>query len=128
MAADEAAKQQELGNVLTILYLVVEVGRQQAAAGEDATIQQEIGRGICVYHCNIANTTLFSAALRPSLLKFLSQLIARLRWDDTSNIPLTRVCVTLYPLRGECELIQCFSRFCSCFGRLFCWCSVVPSN
>lgn len=61
------AKQLELDHILTILYLLVEVARWQAAKDEDY-----------LRHHAIAN-------VEPSLLLLLTQMVAKLRWEDPSE-------------------------------------------
>ena len=92
-AASEATNLRELELILTILYVAVEVGRQDIADGRDSNIRKAIGREMDFFNCNIANINPLLVELKPNLLNYLCQLIAKLRWDDTSNIPLTRVCV-----------------------------------
>ncbi|KAL4803296.1 hypothetical protein BDV18DRAFT_145590 [Aspergillus unguis] len=74
-----AASEQEANLVLTAFYIVVEVARRQET--QDAK-----------------NTPLKDAimALEPDLMVFLIEIIARLRWDDSSNVPLTRIILLLW--------------------------------
>ncbi|PYH94256.1 pheromone-dependent cell cycle arrest protein Far11 [Aspergillus ellipticus CBS 707.79] len=69
-----AALEREANLVLTALYLVVEVGRRQETLGPS--------------HNPIRDALI---ALEPNLLVFLVEIIARLRWDDSANVPLTRI-------------------------------------
>ncbi|GKZ68391.1 hypothetical protein AnigIFM50267_003071 [Aspergillus niger] len=69
-----AALEREANLVLTAFYLSVEVGRTQDALDPQNAPLRE---------------TLMS--LEPNLLVFLVEIIARLRWDDSANVPLTRV-------------------------------------
>lgn len=70
--AVEADRESNL--LLTALYFIVEIGRRQEAQDPRQTpVRDEIT---------------FS---EPNLLVFLVEVIARLRWDDSANIPLTRI-------------------------------------
>lgn len=69
-----AAQEREANLILTALYLVVEIGRRQESSYPQNTSLRDA-----------------VAALEPSLLVFLVEVIARLRWDDTTHIPLTRI-------------------------------------
>ncbi|KAL4995866.1 hypothetical protein BDV10DRAFT_196392 [Aspergillus recurvatus] len=80
-----AAAEREANLVLTAFYLMVEMARKQETQDPK-------------------NTPLKDAitALEPDLMVFLIEIIARLRWDDASNVPLTRIillfwkCVLLF--------------------------------
>ncbi|KAI9873301.1 MAG: Factor arrest protein 11 [Pleopsidium flavum] len=72
-ASLKSAQQKEINNIFTLMYLLVEGGREQSSR-EDRTALRD---GI--------------AALEPDFLLQLVQLIAKLRWDDTMNLPLNRV-------------------------------------
>ncbi|GAD91534.1 pheromone-dependent cell cycle arrest protein Far11, putative [Paecilomyces variotii No. 5] len=69
-----AAQEREANLVLTALYLVVEVGRRLETSNPQQTALRNA----------IKNLT-------PDLLVFLVEIISRLRWDDSTSIPLTRV-------------------------------------
>ncbi|KAL4898619.1 hypothetical protein BDV59DRAFT_6800 [Aspergillus ambiguus] len=69
-----AVSEREANLVLTALYLTVEVGRREES--RDAS------------NSPIRHTLM---GQRPNLLVFLVEIIARLRWDDATNVPLTRV-------------------------------------
>lgn len=73
-SAYTAAQEREANLILTALYLVVEVARRQESSYPQNTSLRDA-----------------VAALEPSLLVFLVEIIARLRWDDSANIPLTRI-------------------------------------
>ncbi|KAL4918091.1 hypothetical protein BDW62DRAFT_182345 [Aspergillus aurantiobrunneus] len=79
-----AAAEREANLVLTAFYLIVEVARRQET--------QEP-----------RNTPLKDAimALEPDLMVFLIEVIARLRWDDSANIPLTRIILLFW----KCTLL-----------------------
>ena len=51
----KSAKQQELNTVLTILYVMVESGRQQVTEKKGNTVRQSIGRQIVDNCPNVAN-------------------------------------------------------------------------
>ncbi|KAL2828202.1 hypothetical protein BDW59DRAFT_51499 [Aspergillus cavernicola] len=72
--ASLAAAEREGNLVLTAFYMIVEIARKQEAQ-------------------NPWNTPLKDGmiALEPDLMVFLVEVIARLRWDDSANIPLTRI-------------------------------------
>ncbi|KKK26922.1 hypothetical protein ARAM_005738 [Aspergillus rambellii] len=73
-AASLAAAEQEANLVLTAFYMLVEVGRRQEVQDPKHT---PIKHGIM--------------GLKPDLMVFLVEIIARLRWDDSTNVPLTRI-------------------------------------
>ncbi|PGG97216.1 hypothetical protein AJ79_09299 [Helicocarpus griseus UAMH5409] len=78
-AAYYAAREREANLALTAMYLVVEVARKQEQSNPDQTgLKKDI------------------AALKPNILVFLVEIIARLRWEDTTNIPLARVVLLLW--------------------------------
>ncbi|PWY72326.1 pheromone-dependent cell cycle arrest protein Far11 [Aspergillus heteromorphus CBS 117.55] len=69
-----AALEREANLVLTALYMVVEFGRREEALYPKPSSVRDTLMG-----------------LEPNLLVFLVEIIARLRWDDSANVPLTRV-------------------------------------
>lgn len=74
-----AAAEREENLVLTGIYIIVEVARRQE-------------------NQNAQDTPLKDAmmALEPDLMVFLIEIIARLRWDDSTDIPLTRIILLLW--------------------------------
>ncbi|KAL4872084.1 hypothetical protein BDV12DRAFT_6144 [Aspergillus spectabilis] len=68
------AAEREANLVLTALYIAVEVARIQEAQDRRQTPLKDA-----------------IMALEPDLMLFLIEIIARLRWDDSSNVPLTRI-------------------------------------
>ncbi|EEH33548.2 pheromone-dependent cell cycle arrest protein Far11 [Paracoccidioides lutzii Pb01] len=78
-AAYYAAREREANLILTAMYLVVEVARKQEESNQD---QLGLKKDI--------------AALRPNILVFLVEIIARLRWEEATMIPLTRVTLLLW--------------------------------
>ncbi|PGH00669.1 hypothetical protein GX51_05655 [Blastomyces parvus] len=78
-AAYYAAREREANLVLTAMYLVVEVARIQEDSNPDqASLKKDI------------------AALKPNILVFLVEIIARLRWEEATSVPLTRVILLLW--------------------------------
>lgn len=71
-------QQLEINQVLTALYLLVEVGRWESSECCRFDIQEAI------------------ASLQPGLLSFLTYLVAKLRWDEASQMPLPRVTLLLW--------------------------------
>ncbi|KAI9822226.1 MAG: Factor arrest protein 11 [Thelocarpon impressellum] len=67
------AEAQELGNALTLMYLLVESGRMKVAAGSSLDLRDEI------------------AALQPDYLQFLVRLVAKLRWDESTDLPVRKI-------------------------------------
>lgn len=59
--------------VLLILYLLVEAGRELRRRGMDTSIKSEI------------------AALEPDYLPYFVKMLAKLRWSDSSDLPLSKV-------------------------------------
>lgn len=78
-AGDIAAPEREANLLLTSLYFVVEVGRRQEAQDPQATIIRD----------SLAES-------KPCLLVTIVEIIARLRWDESANIPLTRIILLLW--------------------------------
>ncbi|KAJ5166435.1 uncharacterized protein N7482_005216 [Penicillium canariense] len=76
---DIAAPEREANLVLTLLYFAIEVGRRQEARDP-------------------ANTSIRDALAEsnPCLLVTIVEIIARLRWDESANIPLTRIILLLW--------------------------------
>ncbi|KAI9827996.1 MAG: hypothetical protein M1819_006839 [Sarea resinae] len=69
----KAAESRELRNALTVMYLLVEAGRINAEVHEDTNLKDEI------------------AALEPKYLIFLLKLVAKLRWNDSTDLPVTKI-------------------------------------
>ncbi|EER43939.1 pheromone-dependent cell cycle arrest protein Far11 [Histoplasma capsulatum H143] len=84
-AAYYAAREKEANLILTSMYLIVEVARKQE---ESSPNQADLKK-------DIANHSL-EAALKPNILVFLVEIIARLRWEDAATIPLSRVILLLW--------------------------------
>ncbi|KAJ5566807.1 hypothetical protein N7535_006113 [Penicillium sp. DV-2018c] len=76
---DIAAPEREANLVLTILYFAVEVGRRQQARNPQ---------------CSLIRDALTDSS--PNLLVSIVEIIARLRWDESANIPLTRILLLLW--------------------------------
>jgi hypothetical protein len=76
---DIAAPEREANLVLTVLYFSIEVGRRQEAQDP---------------HCVLIRDAL--AESNPCLLVTIVEIIARLRWDESANIPLTRIILLLW--------------------------------
>ncbi|PKY06789.1 transmembrane hyphal anastomosis protein Ham2/Far11, partial [Aspergillus campestris IBT 28561] len=74
-----AASEREVNLVLTALYVIVEVGRRQEARHP--------------YNPPLRHAIM---ELEPNLLVFLVEIISRLRWDDSANVPLTRIILLLW--------------------------------
>ena len=85
-------KDRQLNAALTTLYFIVESGREQVKRGAGTSIRQAIGTRVAIISCSVANIFCLPADLEPELMHYLTQLIAKLRWDDTSSIPFTKVC------------------------------------
>lgn len=71
--------EREANLVLTLLYFTIEVGRKQEAQDPDSTFIRD-----ALLECE------------PCLLVTIVAIIARLRWDETANIPLTRIILLLW--------------------------------
>ncbi|MCJ1247825.1 Factor arrest protein 11 [Trapelia coarctata] len=78
MASMKATRDRQLNAVLTTLYFVVESGRKQIAKGAAGTIRQAI------------------VALEPDLLHYLVKFIAKLRWDDSYKLPISRLLLIMW--------------------------------
>lgn len=81
-----AEAEREANLILTALYFVVEVGRRQYS---DDFQQTELRDALTLTKTN--------------LLVFLVEVIARLRWDDSADVPLTRIVLLLWK-----TLLFCF--------------------
>ncbi|KAH0542410.1 hypothetical protein FGG08_003165 [Glutinoglossum americanum] len=68
-----AAEARELRNALTMIYLLVEVGRRQIADNSSPRIRDEL------------------TELEPSYLGFLVKILAKLRWDDSLGLPVPKL-------------------------------------
>lgn len=66
--------ERESSLLLTALYVIIEIGRRQEANDSRYTPVKDA-----------------LTSSKPNLLVFLVEVIARLRWDDSANIPLTRI-------------------------------------
>ncbi|KAI9800391.1 MAG: hypothetical protein M1825_004161 [Sarcosagium campestre] len=67
----------ELTNVLTLIYLMVEAGRSQSDA-QSGSIRDDL------------------ATLDPNYLIYLVKLIARLRWEEAPELPLTKILLVFW--------------------------------
>ncbi|KAJ5203890.1 Phosphatidic acid phosphatase type 2/haloperoxidase [Penicillium cinerascens] len=76
---DIAAPEREANLVLTVLYFSIEVGRRQEAQNPQ---------------CILIRDAL--AESNTCLLVTIVEIIARLRWDESANIPLTRIILLLW--------------------------------
>ncbi|KAL3471786.1 hypothetical protein BJX99DRAFT_266479 [Aspergillus californicus] len=72
--ASLAAAEREGNLVLTAFYVMVEISRRQETQDP--------------LHAPLKDGIL---ALEPDLMVFLVEIIARLRWDESANVPLTRI-------------------------------------
>jgi len=86
----KAARQKEIDNTFTLMYLLVENAREQIKREEGTTLRDSIGKAGLIPQ-SVYSLTSLAAALEPNLLLLLVQLIAKLRWDDNTNLPLPRV-------------------------------------
>jgi hypothetical protein len=76
---DIAAPEREANLVLTLLYFAIEVGRRQETRdAQNTSIRDAL------------------AESNPCLLVTIVEIIARLRWDESANIPLTRIILLLW--------------------------------
>lgn len=76
---DIAAPEREANLVLTLLYFAIEVGRRQEARDpQNTSIRDALAQS------------------NPCLLVTIVEIIARLRWDESANIPLTRIILLLW--------------------------------
>ncbi|KAI9698031.1 MAG: Factor arrest protein 11 [Candelina mexicana] len=66
-------ERRELADALTLMYLLVEVSRQQISSGNGSTLRDEL------------------TALDPNFLIFLVKILAKIRWDDSADVPLTKI-------------------------------------
>lgn len=76
---DIAAPEREANLVLTCLYFSIEVGRRQEARDPQCTLIRDA-----------------LAGSDPRLVITIVEIIARLRWDESANIPLTRIILLLW--------------------------------
>lgn len=85
--------QLEINHALTILYVIVEAARSQDSQDEALKIGQAFGRTSISIALRSANRPIDTAG--SGLLIFLTQVIAKLRWEESSVLPLPRVCAIL---------------------------------
>jgi len=78
-SGDIAAPEREANLVLTVLYFSIEVGRRQEAQDSQCTLVRDA-----------------LAESNPCLLVTIVEIIARLRWDESANMPLTRIILLLW--------------------------------
>lgn len=85
-------RQIEVNQTLTALYLIIEASRWQRSKGEDGSMRKALGsfNQFCVRTSQLTHTKLASHG--PCILTVLTKIIAKLRWEETSYIPLPRVC------------------------------------
>ncbi|KAJ5564034.1 hypothetical protein N7513_000276 [Penicillium frequentans] len=76
---DIPAPEREANLVLTLLYFSIEIGRRQEARDPQFTLIRDA-----------------LSESDPCLLVTIVEIIARLRWDETANIPLTRIILLLW--------------------------------
>ena len=85
-------RQIEVNQTLTALYLIVEAGRWQHVKGEDESMREAVGQfKSIVYSRSQQLTSMVTASLDPCILTVLTRIMAKLRWEETSYIPLPRV-------------------------------------
>lgn len=84
-----------MNHVLTLFYVLVEVGRWQVTDGQTPSIRQAIGMTAHIPILATGNLLMICspANLQPNFLLFLTRFVASLRWEDYTNVPLTRVCL-----------------------------------
>lgn len=84
--------QLEVNHTLTILYLLVEVGRRQDIKDEKPLIRQTFGK---LWRPLIEHLLTRKSAARaePDLLIYLNHTIAKFRWEESNILPLPRVSV-----------------------------------
>lgn len=87
----KASRQKEINHTFTLIYLLVENGRVQIEREEGTALRDGIGK-VGLVPQTVFSLTGLVAALEPNFLSLLVRLIAKLRWDDTTNLPLPRVC------------------------------------
>ncbi|MCJ1476805.1 Factor arrest protein 11 [Lambiella insularis] len=78
--ATQLNRECQLTAILSCMYFMVEVGRQQVARGEKDKIRQSF------------------VTLQPSILHYLTNSVAKLRWDDAYNLPITKVLLLLWKI------------------------------
>lgn len=71
------------------MYLVVEAGRRQIQLGGGDSIYDSLGEFPATPWRTAADET--TARLQPSLLNFLLRVFDRYRWDDSADLPVTKV-------------------------------------
>ena len=69
----DSERPRELENALTLMYVMVEVAREQAASDPDTRLRNDL------------------AGLQPDFLLFQLKVIARLRWDELTDLPLRKL-------------------------------------
>ena len=82
-------KTRQLNAALTTLYFLIESGRRHLRKSTDASIREAFG--MCYPAFVEFKLMHFAVDLKPNILGYLSQLLARIRWDDDFEAPFTRV-------------------------------------
>ena len=83
--------QLELNQTLTTLYVLIEVGRWETAHCGNLDFRRQLCKSpssMAVIPCADYPQP---ASLEPDVLIFLTQTIAKLRWDESSQMPILRV-------------------------------------
>ena len=96
--------QLELNQTLTTLYLLIEIGRWETSHCGNLEFWRQLCRSpslTAVAPCAESSQT---ASLEPDVLIFLTETIAKLRWDESSQMPIPRV--RLMPARTRSQNSQ----------------------
>jgi N1221-like protein/Domain of unknown function (DUF3402) len=71
-------KTRQLNAALTTMYFLIESGRRQLRSDQDDFVRKAI------------------ASLNPCILDYFSQLVAKIRWSDESEVPFTKIMLVLW--------------------------------
>lgn len=78
--------QDELDNVTTVLYVLIEGARNFPLEVESAR------SALCMYLFDVEDSSMLTTAVKlsPRLVDYFLTITARLRWDDANELPQTR--------------------------------------
>lgn len=84
-------REREINLLFTSCYLLVESARYQTKSGRGTSFRDELGKRPPINSFGQYQVDTLEASIKPSILVTFVEVISRLRWDEFSYIPLTRV-------------------------------------
>lgn len=112
---EQELRRREIWCTLTLLYVILDVARSTEWNAVGALIRNNICGLIWTRQCSSCHINVFLIVnIKPNLLTFLSELIDKLRWDDSIDLPLPKVSKHYVETMG----LLTRGRFCFCSGKL----------